>query len=439
MQHAEHETITHAMTVGIYHIVGDELPPRDMPNTRERVTRYILSQPAIGPDVVHHWVLNRIRSLPLRQSLQNMIRRAPGRNHIVILPPTFTPASYQDDTQLLAAAININAVRNWAVDNGQSRRYDWTIPLDGDCVFSPADFQLFLQQCAATNTEYTGIPMRRCLVSAAGSRDAITQLVEPQLAFARTAKLRFDPTLPFGQADKLELLIRLGFSPVSGRHTELLRTDLCSVASTVDHICMDGTCVANETSGAARNAARLEGLKRLRQSARMIVPTLNPLEELVNLPNGGSVAVVGDCSPQILTRIASRLWANREQQKVHTLYHITNWTDAGMEAALLQCACYGGRVIPVRALPETVIERFDSIKPAAIFVATRNQELQRMLHACYRVLCAGGMLFGTDYDIQVEANRNLVENLAMTASVESLPDSEEKWWRIVKPSGTPIW
>jgi hypothetical protein len=108
--------------------------------------------------------------------------------------------------------MNNNTARNQALDLGFAAAA-WVFPWDGGC-FLPAWAWAELQDAMRRpGLRYLCIPMHRLRdlnrLPAALEGEQL-ELVEPQLAFARTAALRFDPALRYGSGPKWQILQRIG-------------------------------------------------------------------------------------------------------------------------------------------------------------------------------------------------------------------------------------
>ena len=119
-------------------------------------------------------------------------------------------------------AMNVNGARNIALDEGR-RTANWTFPLDGSCILTQQSFQALASSCHARPfAPYVVVPFQRLKINNAyfGIGNTQTSLGEPQLGFHHTAGARFEPSLPYGINNKVELLERLG---VPGEWTFLIK------------------------------------------------------------------------------------------------------------------------------------------------------------------------------------------------------------------------
>lgn len=112
-----------------------------------------------------------------------------------------------------AYLINNNGARNFALDIGISKGYEWILPFDGNCFLSEKQFKdLSIEFKKSDNKNYIIIPMERCHENIAdlAKKCATNAVEEPQIAFRRTANLKFDEKRVYGNQPKVDLFKRLG-------------------------------------------------------------------------------------------------------------------------------------------------------------------------------------------------------------------------------------
>lgn len=113
-----------------------------------------------------------------------------------------------------AYLMNNNGARNYALDYGINRRYEWVFPLDGNCFISTEQFAQLKQAIinADSRVSYLIVPMERCIQNEPelAFKAATNAVEEPQILFRRTARLRFDEKRVYGNQPKVDLLKRLG-------------------------------------------------------------------------------------------------------------------------------------------------------------------------------------------------------------------------------------
>lgn len=219
----------------IYRILGNELPPRDEPGTRREVLRFILENESDFRNTRKLYVLNTIWDAAYMGELAAVLDDRGAR--YVPLPCDWRRYRQAvNRRQRICAAININAARNFAVAHGR-RRARFTVVLDGDCYFCKQGWESVVAgiEADAGAHAYYSVPSRRTSLAAPGIplSDRVT---EPMLVFRNDAPLRFNPAIPFGEAEKLELLYRLGHSRDHDRGYLIAQRGLCHSVGFVWHI-----------------------------------------------------------------------------------------------------------------------------------------------------------------------------------------------------------
>ncbi len=238
----------------IARIMGNDLYPRHGQGQMLANLRFILENEADFDDCTKLFVLNKIFD-PARQAEAEELVKSHGANSL-ILP--FKPEEYaatgwdvetfggvgffaseafhqnprpvQDRMRIWAFgpkiryAMNINGARNAAIEAGQ-KLAEWTIPLDGNCIFTTASFERLKNDCLSDPfAPYVIIPMHRLEDNAgfeSGEPDPRSP-EEPQIALHESAREGFDEAFPYGLRDKTVLLKSLG---VPGEWQKWLKQD----------------------------------------------------------------------------------------------------------------------------------------------------------------------------------------------------------------------
>lgn len=468
------------MKVGIYRIVGSELPPRDMPLTRARVTEFILEHEARElPErpARQHWIVNRILDHGARRTLQHALDRWDAHYSIVPIEVAAVKKATDDQAKLLAA-IAINRVRNECIADGRNRGYDWTIVLDGDCMFTHGTFARFCEVAAKTSCQYLGLPSRRAIVFGDGTIQHVAELSEPMLAFRKDAPLRFDPNLPFGAGEKLQLCGQLGYSMEPGHVHEIVTPGQCENAGWVTHISLDPAAAKIEENGELRNNLRAAGLAGLlahataERPANAHTPFNLAFRDIPGFfdyqgPYSALAAAVPDSLPIVevgswLGRSASYLARDLQLYgKTNPLYCVDTWTGGtdpqltktvameGGPSAMLQLflqytAPHRPQIRPLMMDSVAAADLFEDESLIAVFLDAGHgyQDLVRELPAWYRKLMPGGLFFGHDYVPGHPTSRDgvvrAVDEFFADRALELRPAS--RVWKHVKPGGgVRIW
>ncbi|MBI3289194.1 MAG: glycosyltransferase family 2 protein [Elusimicrobia bacterium] len=220
-------------------ILGNELPPRDVPGARVRTLRFILENEPRRPECRRFWILNHIADAAHAGEVKALLT-GHGEEYAEIPFDLRRYLRIGDPLRRLNYAINVNAARNHALRLGQAMAR-FTFLLDGDCMILPQDWpriraELEADQRTSPQRRYYSLPTVRA------SFDQIRRasldeesLEEPMLAFRDDATLAFNEDLAFGSADKVELLERLGHSSGMGRLHVLAHEELCKSLVKVVH------------------------------------------------------------------------------------------------------------------------------------------------------------------------------------------------------------
>lgn len=234
--------MTSAPQAILYRILGNDLPPRYTPGQTLANLRFTLEHEEELPGLEKRWLLNRIVDPQVQAELKRTIEEA-GQSCDLIpfrmeeyrqawtdlgaTPAECHPWSetFQELSALEQARIadyigraknlylmNNNGARNRALELGFADA-EWVLPWDGGC-FLPAWAWPELQEAMQrSDLRYVCIPMHRLTelnpLPTAAERDQLP-VVEPQLAFARQATIRFDEQLRYGSGPKWHVLQRIG-------------------------------------------------------------------------------------------------------------------------------------------------------------------------------------------------------------------------------------
>lgn len=217
------------MTFLFCRILGNELPPRDKPNSRLESLRYILNH-EILENRDNLWIINHIHDPILLEKTINLLGEY-SQNYTVL---TFDKNHYQSlktRNEKICYAININEARNHGLKIGQ-QTHDFVVSLDGDCFFTPDLWDVVQKNITLDQKlnprQYYAVITKRLLQSNKNINNLPDE--EPMLIFRNDADIYFDPTIPFGQNPKVKLLQKLGFK--NGNMT----TEQCKIIGYVLHI-----------------------------------------------------------------------------------------------------------------------------------------------------------------------------------------------------------
>lgn len=203
------------MTIIFYRILGNDIPIRHRPHQTLTNLPFILKNEAMLPDGEKRFLLNRIVDQQIRQALIAAIDSAGLRwDEIPFDPSEFRALQTLDEKALYLT--NQNAARNRCIDLGLADA-DVVLPFDGQVFFRPEGWAGMSEGLAAdTSGKYFAVPMlrvrenRQATVPWTNGEDADHLWAEPQIAVRRGYDLRFNERLHYGNANKIELLMKLG-------------------------------------------------------------------------------------------------------------------------------------------------------------------------------------------------------------------------------------
>jgi hypothetical protein len=233
----------------VIRILGNELPPRDLPGSRLVVLEQLLREPELG-GVTKYWIINRVWNPELVAAYCKLL--APGYRgrlrELVFREDPYFKAKGRDDRLLYCPGIN------HARNEGLRIAFDehgaqFAAVLDGDCGFTWDLWEEVMAEIVSDHVDGKGklaysLPMLRIShaswnAALAGVPVPTAELDEPQLIITRhgwNLGIRYDESYHFGHLDKIELLIRLGHDFNSHRQLRLLHENMCRSIARCYHI-----------------------------------------------------------------------------------------------------------------------------------------------------------------------------------------------------------
>jgi hypothetical protein len=190
-------------------IIGNELPPRDEEGSRIKSLQFILDNEKIKADRI--WVLNRIHETERLDTFKKMLS---GEENFVI---PFVAKDYlkcRVSNKKIHYTTNINSARNFAFRNGIAGR-DFVFVLDGDCFF---ESEMYEEATREIEEDQKINDMRYYGISTVRIESSLQERTEPMLIFRNDADQFFDETIPFGRADKIEFVNRIGLKLLKKSH-----------------------------------------------------------------------------------------------------------------------------------------------------------------------------------------------------------------------------
>ena len=218
----------------LWRILGNDLPPRHNEQQTLENLRFILENEEVFPDCEKRFLLNRILSVELVEQYKELL--AQYGYEFDEIPVDGDEYSQIPLMQHRAAYLtNVNPARNRCL-SAFDEEFDFVLPFDGACFFRRDGWD-GLASVISTNFEdgYFFCPMWRLrhleyaltcdqppqiretyrhMSSESKTQVERIGLTEPQIVFGKTADLGFSEKLMYANADKAELLCRLGLPGV---------------------------------------------------------------------------------------------------------------------------------------------------------------------------------------------------------------------------------
>lgn len=199
-------------------IVGNELPPRDAHGTKTKCLEWIIENGNL-PGVHNLWIVNSIFDYKYRAKILDLLK---GQE---VLEMRFNLALYQTMRsweEKVTCCVNINAARNLGVKHAQ-KTCDFVVCLDQDCYFWPNEWESVRDKIEAdqkaSDRKYYGVNSKRVHIDSMPKTLAEVKSGEAMPFFRHDADMYFNPTIPFGFQDKVELLKRMGYDTYSSKVT----------------------------------------------------------------------------------------------------------------------------------------------------------------------------------------------------------------------------
>lgn len=195
-------------------VLGNDLPPLHRPTQTLDNLRFLLAHEPALPGCRKQFILNRIADPERREALRALVEAA-GHPVDAIEIDEGAYCSLDSARDRGDYLSNNNGARNRAIELGLATA-DVVLPFDGQTFFTLEGWQE-LRAVAEAHPKCPAfvVPMVRLLDNAEALGPRIERQeeqgpTEPQLAFTRACRERFDERVHYGRGPKVELLIRLG-------------------------------------------------------------------------------------------------------------------------------------------------------------------------------------------------------------------------------------
>jgi hypothetical protein len=231
--------------------VGNSLPPRHSAEQTLRNLDFVLTYEEAFPNLSRHWFLNRLVDPHVEQQVVQRLQQA--NESYTIIPfdlksydshvyrfdlldfPDQIHSTYSYNTYTgfflglnaedrimrdkLVYTANVNGVRNEMLNYGRHlSSAEYILPFDGNCFLARNAWEA-MQRDIQHNpaAKYFAVPMDRLVEENAALLSGSYKpnpVEEPQIIFHRTSIANFNPNLPYGRRNKVDLLRRLGIKGI---------------------------------------------------------------------------------------------------------------------------------------------------------------------------------------------------------------------------------
>jgi hypothetical protein len=259
-------------------ILGNELPPRDLPGSRCVTLNFILDDEPSFPHTEKFWLLNRVCDPRLKANYRRILDSAGATVYDLLYRYEDHVALARKDMDGLLYCPGINAARNTALEYAfEHHDADYAMVFDGDCAFTQDQWEEVTGEIirdamiSQARLAYS-VPMFRidpptydALVKGYAGVQANQDPAEPQLIISRrgwwSGEVRYDPSVPFGKGDKCELLFRLGHSREFHRQHIVKDDSRCRSVGSIYHLNTGDRDVEGDVN--ARIRAREDSLAQM--------------------------------------------------------------------------------------------------------------------------------------------------------------------------------
>jgi len=281
-------------TYCLWRILGNDLPPRHHETQTEENLRFILENEETLPDCEKRFLLNRIVDLAKLDRFKTLISQY-GYEWEEIPFDVHDYRAIPLPQHRAAYLTNVNQARNYCIDRSlcSAEEFEYVLPFDGACFFRRdgwdqldavarvnfGDAYFFCPMWRLRHREYVlsteQAPVIRETYRQSGRGGAeITRigLTEPQIVFGKSADLTFCERLMYANADKAELLCRLGLAGVwenwepKGSRGQPIRSDSvhCQQVKMAGFVCrLPSGNLQADTNNRHRGMDRQLGMKLL--------------------------------------------------------------------------------------------------------------------------------------------------------------------------------
>lgn len=225
-------------TIGFYRIIGNNISGLHSAKQNLDSLKFIIDEESKFKNTKKIFILNRIVNLDEKKQLVNYLKTNSieyidieyNVNEFMDIGYDFTSIPDADfwfkraiERQIIVSRtalyesknrylMNNNGARNTALLDGK-KRFDWTMPWDGNCFMSDEQFrELSLNFVKSPSSKYVLTPMDRLLENNVNKNStSVNAIEEPQISFHNTSNEIFNKDRIYGNQPKVELFKRIGY------------------------------------------------------------------------------------------------------------------------------------------------------------------------------------------------------------------------------------
>ena len=224
----------------ISRIIGNDLPPLHSKDQTINNLKYIIKNEELNSCFVRIWILNRIidqeKLIKIKSILANYnekfyeihynpndLNKCNIRNihhSDIIFNSEYSLSIFPEETKFKllnqfiknqnSYLINNNGARNLALKIGRSYKTKWNLVFDGNIYIPKKHIQMMIANMQDFNTDYLIFPMARSKnFQEIESSSNLDYCEEPQIAFNKKCKEKFNSKYVYGAKPKIELFQRI--------------------------------------------------------------------------------------------------------------------------------------------------------------------------------------------------------------------------------------
>lgn len=200
------------MRFTICRIVGNELPPRDTPGSKLACLKWLVDFDR-SPLVQYVYLLNQVVDPIYRDAIREVLKD----QHVLEVPFSITEyRRCQTDDDKIRYAININAARNHGIRYCQQFS-DFVACLDQESYFNKLEIPKIIDriekdQRRNNRRQHYGVVSKRFHIESIPQDVSTLPDAEPMVIVRSDTVRLFDPSIMFGNGDKIELLQYMGYN-----------------------------------------------------------------------------------------------------------------------------------------------------------------------------------------------------------------------------------